>query len=59
MFDPLVPAQAETQSQKCWIPAFAAMSGDWSGPLPRARVQAPSKNALLRMQAVLGLVEHH
>ena len=26
---PLVPAQAGTQSQEYWIPAFAGMSGDW------------------------------
>src|SRR5579859_7724204 len=28
-------------------------------PLPSRRVQAPGQNALLGVQAVLGLVEHH
>jgi hypothetical protein len=29
--DPLVPAQAENQSWKGWIPAYAGMSGEWVG----------------------------
>ena len=31
---PFVPAQAGTQSYKCWIPAFAGMSGQLQDARP-------------------------
>src|SRR5687767_3764982 len=51
------PRPRREGSCRLWIPGKVFGSEVRYGSL-RSRVQAPSKNALLRMQAVLGLIEH-